>query len=143
MLFTIQTISSLDKGRSPIFDKLDFPSTKDVSCRIRLKLAQLFLRKTFLNFINVFLLFRNYLPLEKDGTLHFGANLDSLHHRMLCAKFGWNWPSGPGEEDGNVKSVQTDRQMDKRTTDNMWSGELKHCNFVQTFNEEFHKLWTT
>ena len=22
---------------------------------------------------------------------------------MLCAKFGWNWPSGSGEEDENVK----------------------------------------
>ena len=21
---------------------------------------------------------------------------------MLCAKFGWNWPSGSGEEDENV-----------------------------------------
>ena len=24
---------------------------------------------------------------------------------MLCAKFGWNWPSGSGEEDENVKSL--------------------------------------
>ena len=60
----------LQKGRGPSFDKLEFPSTKDVLCRVRLKLAKWFLRKTFLNFINVFLLFRNYLPLEKDGTLH-------------------------------------------------------------------------
>ena len=26
-------------------------------------------------------------------------NLNPLHTRMLCAKFGWNWPSGSGEED--------------------------------------------
>ena len=25
--------------------------------------------------------------------------LNPLHPRMLCAKFGWNWPSGSGEED--------------------------------------------
>ena len=25
-------------------------------------------------------------------------NLNSLPPRMLCAKFGWNWPSGSGEE---------------------------------------------
>ena len=31
---------------------------------------------------------------------------------MLFAKFGWNWPSGSGEEDENVKSLQTDRQTD-------------------------------
>ena len=34
---------------------------------------------------------------------------------MLCAKFGWNWPSGSGEEDENVKSLQTDRQTDGQT----------------------------
>ena len=34
---------------------------------------------------------------------------------MLCAKFGLNWPSGSGEEDENVKSLQTDRQTDGRT----------------------------
>ena len=26
-------------------------------------------------------------------------NLNPLHPRMLCAKFGWNWLSGSGEED--------------------------------------------
>ena len=31
---------------------------------------------------------------------------------MLCAKFGWNWPSGSREEDENVKSLQTDGQTD-------------------------------
>ena len=25
---------------------------------------------------------------------------------MLCVKFGWNWPSGSGEKDENVKSLQ-------------------------------------
>ena len=33
---------------------------------------------------------------------------------MLYAKFGWNWPSGSGEEDENVKSLQTDGQTDNR-----------------------------
>ena len=26
-------------------------------------------------------------------------NLNPLHPRMFCAKFGWNWPGGSGEED--------------------------------------------
>ena len=26
------------------------------------------------------------------------TNLNFLHLRLLCAKFGWNWPSGCGEE---------------------------------------------
>ena len=40
------------------------------------------------------------------------TNLNPLHPRMLCAKFGWNWPSGSGEEVENRKSLQTDRQTD-------------------------------
>ena len=33
-------------------------------------------------------------------------NLNPLHSRMLCAKFGWNWLSGSKEEDENVKSLR-------------------------------------
>ena len=41
------------------------------------------------------------------------TNLNPLHPRMLCAKFGWNWPNGSGEYE-NVKSLQTDdRQSEK------------------------------
>ena len=53
----------------------------------------------FLNsIINVFSLFRIYLPLEKGGALLW-TNLNPLHPRMLCARFGWNWLIGFGEED--------------------------------------------
>ena len=41
---------------------------------------------------------------------------------LLCAKFGWNWPSASGEE--NLKSVRTDRQTDRRTTDDRRSEKL-------------------
>ena len=47
---------------------------------------------------------------------------------MLCAKIGWNWPSGSGEEDEHVKSLQadgrTDGQTDRQTTDDRWSEKL-------------------
>ena len=33
------------------------------------------------------------------------TNLNPLHPRMLCAKFGWNWPSGSGEEDFKISSM--------------------------------------
>ena len=56
-----------------------------------------FWRRGFFNFVDVFSLFRNYLPLEKRGTLHLNK-LESLHPRMLFAKFGWNWPSGSGDK---------------------------------------------
>ena len=64
------------------------------------------------------------------------TNLNPLHPRMLCAKFGWNSPGGSGEEDENVKSLQTDGRTDRQTPDNRWSekltwafssGELKNC----------------
>ena len=42
-------------------------------------------------------------------------NLNPLHPGILCVKFGWNWPSDFGEEDENVKSLQTDRRTDGRT----------------------------
>ena len=41
----------------------------------------------FFNFVNEFLLFRNYLPLEKVEPFIW-TNLNPLHSRMLCAKFG-------------------------------------------------------
>ena len=54
----------------------------------------------FLNFVNVFSLFRNYLLLEKEGALHLNKiEWSPLLKDDFCFKFGWNWPSGSGEED--------------------------------------------
>ena len=59
-------------------NKLEPPLPKDALCQVWLKLAQWFWRRRFfLNFVNVFLLFRNYLPLEKGGALHLNT-LESL-----------------------------------------------------------------
>ena len=70
--------------------------------------------RRFLNFVNVFSLFHKYLPLEKGRALHLNK-LESPSPMDTCAKFGWNWTSGSGEEDENVKSLQTDRQTEGRT----------------------------
>ena len=48
------------------------------------------------------------------------TNLNPLHPRVLCTKFGWNWPSGSGEEDEDVKSSRQRR----RTMDKFWSEKL-------------------
>ena len=40
------------------------------------------------------------------------TNLNPLHPGILCAKFGWSWPSGSEEEDENMKSLQMDGQRD-------------------------------
>ena len=61
-------------------------------------LWQWFWRRGFFNFDDVFSLFCKYLPLEKSGPFIW-TNLNPHDPRMLCAKFGWNWPSGSGEED--------------------------------------------
>ena len=50
--------------------KFESPSPKDALCQVWLKLAQWFWLRGFFNFINVFWLFQNYLPLEKDRALH-------------------------------------------------------------------------
>ena len=43
------------------------------------------------------------------------TNLNSLHPRMLCTMQVWfKWPSGSGEEDETVKSLQSDGQTDDR-----------------------------
>ena len=52
------------------------------------------------------------------------TNLNPLHPRRLCVKFGWNWSSGSGEEDENVKSLRQQRRRRlrrRRTTDKFWS----------------------
>ena len=60
-------------------NKLEFPSPKDALCQDWLKLAQWFWRRGFFNFVNVFSLSQNYLPLEKDRALH----LDKLESPSL------------------------------------------------------------
>ena len=63
-------------------------------------------------------------PLEKGGPF-ICTSLNPLHPRMLCAKFGWNWPRGSGEEVENVKSLrQQQRRQRRRTRDKYWSEKL-------------------
>ena len=50
-------------------NKLESPSPKDALWQVWLKMAKWFWRRRFLNFVNVFSLFHNYLPFEKGGAL--------------------------------------------------------------------------
>ena len=45
--------------------------------------------------------------------------------RMLCAKFGWNWTSGFGEEDENGRSLQTDGQENGQRDRRLMTGDQK------------------
>ena len=55
-------------------------------------------------------------PLKRAGPFIW-RNLNPLHPKMLCAKFGWKWPSGSGGEDENVKKFTT-TMTTTTTTDN-------------------------
>ena len=47
---------------------------------------------------------------------------------MFCAKFGWNWPSGPGEVDENEKF--TDRQTNNKRSEKLtWA----HKNLLNMY----------
>ena len=50
----------------------------------------------FLNFVNVSPYFLIISPLKQAGHFIY-IKLNLLHKRMLCAKFGWNWPCDSGE----------------------------------------------
>ena len=68
------------------------------------------------------------------------TNLNPLHQGILCAKFGRNWLSGSGEDDENVKSLQTDGQTDRQTdrqTDDGRPDDPKSSGELKTV----HKLW--
>ena len=65
-------------------NKLESPSPKDALCQVWLKMAQWFWRWRFLNFVNVFSLFHNYLPLEKGGALHLNKFESPLSKDALC-----------------------------------------------------------
>ena len=68
--------------------------------------------------------------------------LNPLYPRMLCAKFGWNWPSGSGEEDENVKNLQTDGRTDRQTTDERWSEKLTELIRIIKYIIHLRKEWS-
>ena len=97
VLLLFRNYLPLEKGRALHLNKLEFPSPKDALCQVWLKLAQWFWRRRFLNFVYVFLLFRN-LPLENGGALHLNKLEFPSPKNALCQVW-LNWLSGSREED--------------------------------------------
>ena len=60
-------------------------------------------RRKFFNFVYEFSVHCNHLPLEKGVILNL--KFKSSLSKMLCAKFGWIWRSGSGEEDCQISSI--------------------------------------
>ena len=69
--------------------------------------------------IIMFSLYHYYLPFGKSLVLHLKKlpKLNPNHPRMLCTKFGWNWPNWLWRRRRKVKSLQ-------RTMDKLWSEKL-------------------
>ena len=61
---------SLEKDVALHLNTLEPFSPKDALCQVWLKLAPLFWKRRFLNFVNIISLFRYYLSLKKDVVLH-------------------------------------------------------------------------
>ena len=108
------------------------------------------------DFHNTSMYFRYFIIISswKRTEPFMWKNLNPLYSRMLCAKFGWNWLSGSGEENKNLKSLETDGHSDRQTTDNRWSekltwafssGELKNSKYVCYISIFFkaHISWNT
>ena len=70
---------------------LEYPSPKDMISLV--EIGRVVLEKKIFKFHQCVFAFSNYLPLDKGMALNIITNLNSLHPRMLCAKFGWNWLS--------------------------------------------------
>ena len=74
----------LEKGEALHLNKLEFPLPKDALCQVWLKLVQWLWTRRFLNLVNVFSLFHNYLPLDKEGTLHLNKLESPSSKDALC-----------------------------------------------------------
>ena len=65
-------------------NKLESPSPKDALCQVWLQMAHWFWRRRFFNFVNVFSLLCNYLPLEKGRALHLNKFESPSSKDALC-----------------------------------------------------------
>ena len=101
-------------------NKLEFPSPKDALCQVNLKLAQWFLRRRLLNFINVYSLFHNYLPLEKDVAVDLNIFESPSPKDSLCQV----WLKLALVLEKKMKMWKVYRRTDRQTTDNRRSEKL-------------------
>ena len=83
-ILTISLLFPLGKGHGPLFEKLQSTSPRDALCQVWLKLAYLFLGSRFSNFVDVFMLVCDYLPLEKGMALHLNNPESPLSKDALC-----------------------------------------------------------
>ena len=83
-IFLFHNYLPLEKGVTLHFNRLEPPSPKEALCQGWLKLAQWFWRNIFLNFVNVFSRFHNYLPLKKGVAVYFNNSEPPSSKATLC-----------------------------------------------------------
>ena len=110
--------------------KLESLSYKDACARLVEIGSVVQEKRIFFNFVNVFSLFRNYLPLEKGGNLHLKKLESPSPKDALCQVWlklvQWFWRRRWKCEkfiDGQTDR-RTDRQTDRQKTDDRWSEKL-------------------
>jgi hypothetical protein len=117
-------------------NNLEFPLPKDDLCQVWLKLACWFWRRRFLKIFSVFLLFCDYLPLERSNPLHFN-NLESpppkdylCQVRLKLAQWFWR-------RSRKCKSLQTDGRTDGQTDDGQRAIIIAHLSFQLRWAKKF------
>ena len=97
-IFAISLLSPLGEGWGPSFEQIWIPLIQGYFVPSLVKIGPVVLgKRRFLKVVN-FCYFTIISSLKRAGYFIW-TNLNPLHPRMLCAKFGWKWLSGSGEED--------------------------------------------
>ena len=106
-------------------------------------------KKIFYNFVNVFSLFRNYLPLEKGGALHLNKLESPSPKDALCqvwmklAQWFWRrrWKC---EKFTTTTTTTTDKFWSEKLTLAFGSGELKRTSLnIDFIKKEHHSILTS
>ena len=105
----------LEKDVALRLNKLESHSPKDGLCQVWLKLAIWSWRRRFW-ISSMYFRYFVIISLLIRAWPFILINLNPFHPRMLCVKFGRILPSGSGEEDEIVKSLQTDGQTSAPST---------------------------
>ena len=99
----------LEKSGTLHLYKFESPSPKDALCQIWVNLAQWSLRR---NFSILSMYFQNFVTWKRAWAFIW-TKLNPVHPMILCAKFGWIWLGGSGEEDFLILSMYNYHPLDK------------------------------
>ena len=99
-IFANLLLSPLGKWCGP-----SFPFTKEFFVPSKVDIGSMVLEKKIFKFRQcIIAIFVIISPWKRMWPFNW-TNLNPLHTRMHCAKFGWNWPSGSLEKDFLISSM--------------------------------------